>query len=204
MNDIQVKTKESDMAPLKTFAAPLQRLILCGGGGLPPAWGPLLPAGSAEPTYTLWHGSQRGPVAVSPFHHMFVPMEAPEAWSIPLDASSPWPARLGLVAAYLAWQYTRPEVRISQPETDMLAGSIDSTYYEWEMGDVIALTRFAHCGALPNGRTWRWSVKTGMYWDYGMPRLPTLPTHLANHQPVVALPLALYDVPEIRARVDAL
>jgi hypothetical protein len=33
--------------------------------------------------------------------------------------------------------------------------------------------------------------------------LPTLPHHLQTHSPAVALLLALYDVPEIRARVES-
>ena len=37
---------------------------------------------------------------------------------------------------------------------------------------------------------------------YRGPDLPTLPQHLQTH-PTIALLLALYDVPEIRARVES-
>lgn len=73
------------MIPLSTFPPALLRLILCGGGGLPPAWGPLAVSDLPDSApFTLWHGDPRGPLAKAPFRHTFVPMEVPEAWSLPL------------------------------------------------------------------------------------------------------------------------
>ena len=50
-----------------------------------------------------------------------------------------------------------------------------------------------------------WHRSTGQRYVGSVPALslPTLPQHLAAHPVAVALPSALYDVPEIRARVDA-
>ena len=42
------------MTSLSTFPSPLARLILCGGGGLPPVWGPL-----ADVDEQLWPWNPR-------------------------------------------------------------------------------------------------------------------------------------------------
>jgi hypothetical protein len=51
-----------------------------------------------------------------------------------------------------------------------------------------------------------WACDNGGNIEPGAVRLdlPTLPAHLALHPPEVALLMALFDVPEIRARVEAL
>jgi hypothetical protein len=107
-----------------------------------------------------------------------------------------------MAAAYLTWLDTSPKVLLNPPEFDMLAASTDLVFDEWEKGRVVALTRLAHRGPLPSVHTWKWSAKTGFCWGNG-PRLPTLPEHLQTHSPAVVLLLALYDVPEIRARVES-
>lgn len=48
-----------------------------------------------------------------------------------------------------------------------------------------------------------WHRSTGQRYvgSVPAPSLPTLPQHLQTHPPIVATLLALYDVPEVRARV---
>jgi len=52
-----------------------------------------------------------------------------------------------------------------------------------------------------------WRIATGSddpdLCFYAAPNLPTLPQHIQTHPPAVALVLALWDVPEIRARIEA-
>jgi len=48
-----------------------------------------------------------------------------------------------------------------------------------------------------------WDVETGAAIGDGRD-LPTLPAHLLTHDPAIALLLSLFDVPEIRAKVEAL
>lgn len=193
--------------PLSTFPAPLLRLILCGGEGLPPVWGPVLQAGSqvlgcGDPNYGRWAWDAVLGAAVRPDRAPKYLLDNPDGWSLPLDDDSPWSARLAMAAAYLTWLDTSPKVLLNPPEFDMLAASTDLVFDEWEKGRVVALTRLAHRGPLPSVHTWKWSAKTGFCWGNG-PRLPTLPEHLQTHSPAVVLLLALYDVPEIRARVES-
>ena len=188
---------------LNAFPTPLLRLILCGGKGLAPAWGPLAKDKQVRWMWDPWRQFVQmyddSPVGITYWREY--PAHAPESWSIPFDDASPWPDRLAMVAAYLTWLDTSPKVLLNPPEFDMLAASIDLVFDEWEKGRVVALTRLAHRGPLPSVHTWKWSAKTGFCWGNG-PRLTTLPEHLHTH-PTVAMLLALYDVPEIRARVES-
>ena len=189
--------------PLSTFPAPLLRLILCGGNGLPPAWGPIMERVDDEPeNERRWTLDRYGHVINREHLGSRTPMsERDGRWYMTIDDASPWPARLALVAAHLTWLDTSPKVLRNPPAFDMLAASIDLVFDEWEKGRVVALTRLAHRGPLPSVHTWKWSAKTGFCWGDG-PRLLTLPEHLQTH-PIVALLLSLYDVPEIRARVES-
>lgn len=168
------------MVGLTTFEAPLLRLILCGGGGVPGAWGPLLHSGYAAPWNPL-----RGEAVDPMFLMVRDPLAAPEHWSVPLDPASPWPARLALVAAWLASAW-------------MPSGAV---------AEVAICERWLHIYTYSGGASdvRSWACDDGGNIEPGAVRLdlPTLPTHLAAHPLVVALLLALYDVPEIRARVEA-
>lgn len=178
------------MTSLSTFPSPLARLILCGGGGLPPAWGPI--QGGLYGSRWTWD-PERGVAGIygpeefrCGFHGV---LECPETWHLPLDAASPWPARLATVAAWMVWQTVPVAAVVSETEGYVWIEMIDhrdgwlrkTCAVAWRMSD----------GVCFGGR-------------WGDVHLPTLPTHLANHPPTVALLLALYDVPEIRARVEAL
>ena len=112
----------------------------------------------------------------------YCPLEEPEGWSIPLDPASPWPARMAVVAA---WMLGVQEIRGA------------SLYWS----DVTILT----CASLVDGdrEYLGWSAETGEEYYIGELNLPTLPSHLNNHDPEVALLLALWDAPELRARVEA-
>jgi hypothetical protein len=181
------------MTPLSTFPSPLARLILCGGGGLPPAWGPIqdglygsrwtwdpeLIAGIYEPEEV--RGALRGAL-----HGV---LECPDYWHLPLDPASPWPARLATVAAWMVWQTVPIAAVVSETEGYVRVEMIDrrdgrltkTCVMAWRMSD----------GAPYSGR-------------WGDVHLSSLPTHLAAQPLFAALLLALYDVPEIRARVEAL
>ena len=109
-------------------------------------------------------------------------IDHPWAWSLPLDAASPWSARLAMVAAW------------------MVSGRSEFASIHQHLSDLIVLASWR--GPWQEPERWTW---TGRGWAAASPfPLPTLPAHLANHPPAVALILALYDVPEIRARVEAL
>ncbi len=177
--------------PCSTFSAPLLRLILCGGGGLPAAWGPLHECGH---DYT-WDPRTACALSSVGRLHARPPLIDAAGWSLPLDASSPWPARLALVAAWMVVPPTQREY-IAAAKIDPTPNGIclrvwlgdgDSINYEWNLR--------GGCGPC----FWRGFLAT-----YSVTPLPTLPAHLALHPPVVTLLLALYDVPEIRARVEAL
>ena len=189
--------------PLNTFPAPLLRLILCGGGGLAPAWGPLdhidgesVAWNPLDAVALMDDGAGDPPIR-------WRPLALPGLWSLPLDAESPWPVRLALVAAYLTWLATTPKIIINPHKFDMIAASVDLDYDEWEQGQVVKLTRFAHRGPVPSAFSWVWSTATGRAWTPGAPYLLAAPALLAQHPPAVALVLALWDVPGIRARIEA-
>ena len=178
------------MVGLTTFEAPLLRLILCGGGGVPGAWGPLLHGGSGvlgcgDPNWGHWVWDPAMGAAVRPNRAHTQVVDYAERWSLSLDPASPWPARLALVAAWLASAW-------------MPSGAV---------AEVAICERWLHIYTYSGGASdvRSWACDDGGNIEPGAVRLdlPTLPTHLAAHPPVVALLLALYDVPEIRARVEA-
>ena len=180
------------MTSLTTCPAPLLRLILCGGQGLAPAWGPL-----ACPDWsTRAHGWNPMTCDVTFPRGMSQessgpprPLASPEAWSIPLDAASPWPARLAMVAA---WMLDVPCLAAHvQPETPELFFSLVMMPVD-PMAEELRFVAWCEDGSEAN---------TEANGQHGAP-LPTLPHHLQTHPPAVALLLALYDVPEIRARVE--
>ncbi len=167
---------------LSTFPAPVLRLILCGGGGLAPAWGPL----QQGPSVATWDPTTQRAARVfdgDAFSGREV-LACPEAWSLPLDAESPWPARLALVAAWMMRRLMKGAPELSVIDVD---------------ADVLFLTGI--CGMAG------WRIATGSddpdLCFYAAPNLPTLPQHLQTHPPAVALVLALWDAPEIRARIEA-
>lgn len=168
--------------PLSTFPAPLLRLILCGGGGLVPAWGPLRDQyGYLWPWNPLardvtWPRGDTGE-GITPR-----PFTSPEAWSLPLDPATHWPARLALVAAWMVGVGPVVSARARR-------GSFGGVVLEfWPVN-----------GGHDTSAWWRGDGTNG----YRGPHLPTLPQHLQTHPPTVALVLALWDIPEIRARFEA-
>lgn len=163
------------------FPLPLLQLVLCGGKGLAPAWGPLHHVHTHEDEVYPWD-----PVilaASSLPSHLRDDGARIEMWSLPLNADSPWPARLALVAAWM--------VGNSGGSSALIHAGINLT--------LMTVT------ARPSIIQAMWATESGLRLDSQVPwpHLPTLPTHLDAHPPSVALLLALYDVPEIRARVDA-
>lgn len=175
------------MINLTTFEAPLRRLILCGGGALPTAYGPVesrdghrwtLDSSGFALRMVLLDGE--------PIRSGTPLLERPDLWSLPLDPASPWPARLALVAALLASAWMPPG-----------AAAEVAIYKCW-------LHLYTYSSGVADVRAW--ACNDGGNIEPGAVRLDltTLPAHLAAHPPVVALLLALYDVPEIRARVEAL
>jgi hypothetical protein len=100
-----------------------------------------------------------------------------------IDSASPWAARLAVVAA---WMLGRSGVSVWIGDNDVFLTLNIAT----DRNTIIQVA---------------WHRSTGQRYAGSVPapNLPTLPTHLAAHPPIVALLLALYDVPEIMARVDA-
>ncbi len=178
------------MTPLSAFPTVLHRPILCGGGNLPPAYGPL--QGGLYGSIWMWDPTRAvagiyGPNEIRCGFHGVI--EAPESWHIPLDPASPWPARLARVAVWMMLGSSPPfaEVRRDPPVEN--PASDRSLFY---------LAAWRGIWAEPDRWTWRLNGKAAMAaFD-----LPTLHHHRA-HPPEVALLLALYDVPEIRARMES-
>ena len=166
---------------LSTFPAPLLRLILRGGNGLPPAWGPMHHVHTHEDEVYPW-----GPVSLAASSlpsHLRDDEARIEMYSLPLSADSPWPARLALVAAWM--------VRHQQGVSMLIDGGVN-----------LSLTTITERGGVASSS---WSRPAGLCLNGQVPwpHLPTLTDHLTTHPPAVALLLALYDVPEIRARVES-
>lgn len=176
------------MVSLTTFDAPLLRLILCGGGGLAGAWGPVLghELDGTPRIPWLWDPRIKCFVNGSCRRDPFDARDLREGWSLLLDDASPWPARLALVAALLASAWMP-----SGAAAEVVLGEC------W-------LHLYTYSGGASDVRSW--ACDNGGNIEPGAVRLdlPTLSTHLAAHPSVVALLLALYDVPEIRAWVEAL
>lgn len=157
---------------LNTFAFPLQRLILCGGGGLPPAWGPLYNEESG-----IWTWNPLQGCAVRPDTATRPVLIHTTGWSLPLDQDSPWSARLAMIAAWMirpnlsirgAHIWSRIHVMLDVYGPDFQQMNIDP-----ETGEV--------AGEFTDATPW-------------LKRLPTFHAHLALHPPAVALLLALWDV----------
>ena len=171
------------MTSLSTFPLPLLRLVLLGGGGFAPAWGPLFHTQRGLTAFDPWYSVPCGD------HYVRLPHPAlseVEGWSLPLDASSPWSARLAMVAAWML-----------SPRHRYLAATIACSE------GYVALTR-VRLTDLERGLAmgdWTWGANGKS--ENAEVNLPTLPAHLATRPPEVALLLALFDVPEIRARVEA-
>ena len=173
--------------PLSTFSAPLLRLILCGGKGWPPAWGPLV--GKSGKIWA-WHPLDMWPARNDYQLQAGGPLASPLLWSMPLDATSPWPARLAMVAA---WMLDVPCFAAHvQPETPELFFSLVMMPVD-PMAEELRFVAWCDDGSEAN---------TEANGQHGVP-LPSLSQHLQTHPPAVALLLALYDVPEIRARVES-
>lgn len=176
--------------PLSTFPTPLLRLILCGGKGLAPAWGPVLQAGSqvlgcGDPNYGQWAWDAVLGAAVRPDRAPKCLLDKPDGWSIPLDATSPWPARLAMVAAWMAsaWMPAGVSAEVCHGE-------------RW-------ICLYTYSERASDVRSWACGDGANIEPGAVLVDLPTLPQHLQTHPPAVALLLALYDVPEIRARVES-
>lgn len=172
--------------PLSTFPAPLLRLILCGGGGLAPAWGPIISWDGH-----LWTLDRSGfalrmvMLDGEPIRSGVPVLERPALWSLPIDAASPWPARLALVAAWIA--------RADKQRIDGAGFVLDEPW--WRLYSLSDGLLYEHTWRLDDGGNIE-PCDTGF-------DLPTLPQHIQTHHPAVALVLALWDVPEIRARIEA-
>jgi hypothetical protein len=165
---------------MKTFPAPLLRLILSGGSGLPPAYGPVIRADGQE---FVWDGKSGRAFAVSAANGAVISddLTVVEGWRLLLDGESPWLDRLAMV---VAWMLKRPAVGAWVGGNDHFP----------------ALTVLLPRGALLQSG---WLATTGTRLDgfAAAPDLPTLPARLATLPPVAAIPLALYDLPEVAARV---
>jgi hypothetical protein len=173
-------------APLNIFANTLRHLILCGSGDLAPAWGPVLhtdPNDGPQVNTGEWSWNPHEQRCVRRERAGYFIFDGDHRWSIPLDAASPWAARLAVTAA---WMLGRSGVGVWLGDNDVFLTLNIAT----ERNTIIQVAWHRFTGRRSTG-----SVPA--------PSLPTLPAQSAAHPPVVALLLALYDVPEIRARVDA-
>lgn len=179
---------------LSILPSPILRLVLLGGGGLAPAYGDLLdPWGSRW----AWHpverlalrGSVRGGAEV---------LGDTEKWSLDLSPGSPWPARLALVAALLSQSTLEPwliDEAVAAKITYILAYRKQPPQFRVELA---WWTGYSH-------RVYWWGTLEPDRLSVGIRPgllLSTLAGHLATHDSHAALLLALWDVPEVRARVE--
>lgn len=162
------------MTPISAFPAALLRPILCGGGNLPPAYGPLLDSARG----LLWMGDPGRAID----HGLPGVQESPESCHIPLDPASPWPARLAQVAVWMITGWAPP------------FASVDD-----ELLGLVVLSQWR--GPWQEPERWSWVRRNGRASSATFD-LPTLAEHRSNHPLHAALLLALYDVPEIRARME--
>lgn len=181
---------------MKTFPAPLLRLILSGGGGLPPAYGPVIRADGQE---FVWDGKSGRAFAVSVANGAVISddLTVVEGWRLPLCDGSPWLDRL---AEMSSWMLTG----------EMLTGaSIERSDPKFFRSITLMGWRRTRDGERGWGREyrWNWNPETGDDHDAVLKSshlwltLATLPARLTTLPPVAALPLALHDLPEVAARV---
>lgn len=185
---------------LDAFPPSLARLILCGGEGLAAGGGEL----HDGVRFWLWDARHKQAVQFSrDLGGAGEVLGCPERWSLPLDPASPWSSRLAIVATWmLGW---RPvcggSIVLGERGVNLGACTISADGLPTEVAHLWWTRRTG----VP---WWRQVVADGSGWRLDdvpvsdVPALPTLPTHLQAHLPEVALILALYDVPEIRARVE--
>lgn len=171
---------------LSTFESPLLHLILLGGGGLAPAWGPLT---DKHGKVWAWHPDKMWPLHSSQVVYAGGPLSSPKLWSIPLDAESPWPARLAAAAAWMASLSPAIAAHVSTRADYIHLEAIGLSSTGW-------LTK-------TYGIAWNTTSGAELGAPWGKPALTTLFSHLLEKAPVVALNLALFDIPEVRARVEA-
>lgn len=166
---------------LTVFPSSVLRAILCGGEGLPAAWGPL-----SRPSDGVWTWNPLTQRAIRPATiEQPAVLAQPDGWTLPMEH---WRARLARVAAWMLGA------------VDVLAAAVVArptglSLWVWSKGDE---------GVDPPEPTcYRWALDGeadaggGSFYD-----LPSLPVHMRDHDPHTALLLALYEVPEIRARVE--
>lgn len=200
---------------LLTFPGPLLRLVLLGGGGLASACGRLQHRDDERPQ-AMWTWSEDAMAVELAVQTPTLkggwcedddrceaggPFEHPERWLLPLAPLSPWILRLAMVAAWMMRTPRCGAAFVALGERGVNLGVV-----------VLSLDGLPHYTMIG----W-WDRRTGEFWRREIigPRLidkrdpadlilPTLPEHLEDHPPEVALVLALYDVPEIRTRIEEL
>lgn len=179
-----MNTTTTTSTEMKTFPAPLLRLILCGGGGLPPAYGPIFRADGQE---FVWDGKSGRAFAVSAANGAVISddLAVVEGWRLPLCDGSPWLDRLAMVAA---WMRFGPGEKVAPALLEVHEAELMLTMLTSRGG---TRTATFHAVASP----WRRDEPAAVY------NLTTLPIRFAQHPPDAALPLALYDLPEVAARV---
>lgn len=166
---------DHDHVLIATFPHPLARLVLCGGEGLPAAWGPVVRASDGVWT---WNPLTQRAIRPATIEQPAL-LSEPDGWTLPLGH---WRPRLAVVAAWmLGWH------KVIAADVQADRGGV--VLRGWShTSDAIWVRRWGPTGiASPAGRD-----------------LYTLPAHLRDHDPAVALLPSLFDVPEIRARMEAL
>lgn len=172
---------------LTVFPSSVLRAILCGGEGLPAAWGPLECTHRFAASDGQWVWGEGHTLRPDRRGFGFDTLTRLGAhWRLPLEH---WRARLARVSA---WMLGAVDVLAAA----VVVRSTGLSLWVWPQGDE---------GADPPDPTcYRWALDGeadaggGSFYD-----LPSLPVHMRDHDPHIALLLALYDVPEIRARVEA-
>lgn len=200
---------EVDMDVLFTaFPAPLLHLVLRGGQGLSPAYGPLKSRDGQRWTLDVSGFALRMPTTDGEPVRSGVPVLAqPDLWAFPFDDASPWPARLAAVLAWMLgfdpctahlmlWENHASDLRAGVYEPTVRLDLLVKKPYR---GGGFNVAHVALC--------WRKATLEEDGWesfgsDVPGPDLPTFPQRLQGHgQHTVAALLAAYDVPELNARV---
>lgn len=160
----------------------LRRILLLGGDGLDPAYGPInsFMRGAWDPVAGVVR-EDTGRKTYDPIDYRREPPGLP--W-IPLDPPSPWPARMALVTAYLLLrgQHT-PPLRcacVTEIDDDGQVGLY------WVEGCGVEMIHW-------NTRTGECDQLVAEDEDDQPDDLPTLPNHLKTQPLVAALMLAAWD-----------